>query len=197
MILKDAFGQKEPQSEARRSIIALVRMSALLARDTHDDEGEEDKEEDANSSVYDSVERGALSDGAPSFESFHARLDRQNEHLSGEAKREFQKRWGFAPEYDALDSQSNIFGSDREVVSGISAKMWSTLCSSQNENKTRKQMLSKAIKEASQFSNEKIQKLKLASDIQVGLEIMHLFIIDLLGLVPDFILILNMLCNRH
>jgi len=47
--------------------------------------------------------------------------------------------------------------------------------------KTRKQALAEIIEDVSAMSKEKIKKLQLASDEQVGLEIMHLFIIELLG----------------
>ena len=179
MILKDMFEHKVPPSESRRCVVAPVRRSVLLAAGDSRAEGEEEENE---SSLYDSVERGGMGDhgDTASFNSFYAMLCKQCENLNGDSKSEFQERWGFAPEYDALDNQSNVFGSDNEVVSGISAKIRSVLCS-RNENKTRKHILSKAIEETSQFSKEKITKLKVASDMQVGLEIMHLFIIDLLG----------------
>lgn len=182
MILKDIFERKEPQSETRRSIIAPVRMSVLLARDTNEDE--EEHMTGSDSFVYDSVERGDMRDdnAIPSFESFQAELHKQNEQLSAVAKREFQKRWGFVPDYDASGSQSDIFGSDDGINSGVSAKMRNALCLKKRIN-SRQQILSNAIEETCQFSDEKIKKLKVATDIQVGLEIMHLFIVDLLGLV--------------
>ena len=173
MMLKNVFDQQESgASGTRRSIIAPVRMSVLLATNINE-EGENE------SSVYDSVERGDMSD-ATSFDSFYAMLHKQWEHLTGQAKSEFQERWGFESGYDSADSESNIFGSDHDVPSGISLKIRSKLCCN-NERKTRKHVLSEAIGEISQMSTEKISKLKLASDMHVGLEIMHLFIIDLLG----------------
>ena len=177
MILKNVFEEQDAgASRTRQSIIAPVRMSLLLATNTN-----EDGEEENDSSLYDSVERGEMGDGeAVSFDSFYAMLHKQSEHLTGQAKSEFQERWGFEPAYDSSDSESNIFGSEHDVPAGISLKIRSKLCCNK-EIKTRRHVLSMAIDETSQMSTEKISKLKLASDMHVGLEIMHLFIIDLLG----------------
>jgi hypothetical protein len=102
--------------------------------------------------------------------------------LTGSAKKEFQERWHLKPEFDIPNSESDIFSSDNVVASGMSATMRRILFC-WKEKKTRKQILTEAIESTSQFSKQKIEKLKVASDIQVGLEIMHLFIIDLLGYV--------------
>jgi hypothetical protein len=103
--------------------------------------------------------------------------------LSGPAKVDFQERWGVDSHYDASDTQSNMFGSSHDVSSGISSKLRRKLSCGKGSKKTRDVVLAKAIAEASHFSNEKIAKFKIASDMHVGLEIMHFFIIDLIGWV--------------
>ena len=159
-------------------------MSVLLTTNTTE-EGEGEQEEGNGSSLYDSVERGEMSGGeATSFDSFFAMLHKQNEHLTGHAKSEFQKRWGFDSGYDSSDSESNIFGSEHDVPTGISLNIRRKLCCHKHM-KTRKHLLLEAIVETSQISTDKIGKLKRASDMHVGLEIMHHFIIDLLGYAPS------------
>ena len=178
MMLKNVFERQESgASNTRQSIIAPVRMSVLLATHTNEEDGENE------SSVYDSVERGDMrDDDAASVDSFYAMIHKQCEHLTGQAKKEFQERWGFDSGYNSFaNNDSNIFGSDDDVATTLSIiKIRRKLCCNK-EVKTRKHVLSGAIEEASQASTEKISKLKLASDMHVGLEIMHLFIIDLLG----------------
>ena len=166
MILKDAFAPKEPKAVTRTSIIVPRRVSALLATDTDDEY-----------SLFDTAERGEMNDASEtSFNSFYAMLRKQDEYLSGEARADFQERWGAGLEYDASDKQAT----NRSVPSGISAKIRRKLSWGKDKT-TRTQVLSAAIEETSHISNEKIAKLKIAPDIHVGLEIMHHFIIDLLG----------------
>ena len=156
-------------------------MSRLLATQISDDDDGDDVGDD-EVALYDTAERGELGGGdVSSFDSFYASLQQQSEVLSGPAKVDFQERWGVDSHYDPSDNQSNMFGSSHDVPSGISSKLRRKLSCRQGSKKTRDVVLAKAIAEASQFSNEKIAKLKIASDMQVGLEIMHFFIIDLLG----------------
>lgn len=191
MVLKNAFENKELESEsgpastpARRSVMSVLRASEM------DDEGENE------SSLYDTVERGGVrmsGDAVASFDSFCAVLYKQSEHLSGHAKAEFQARWGcdshqHDSQHEAGDSQRNthIFGSAKhEVPSGRSAKLRgvykSMSCWETESKRTRKLILSQAMEETSQLSRDKLSKLEVASDMHVGLEIIHQFIIDLLG----------------
>jgi hypothetical protein len=172
MMLTNSFADKVPASAARRSMITPISVSTLLATDTSENE---------EFSLYDSVERGDMDagvDDGSSLGAFFAMLYKQCAFLNGPAKTEFQERWGIK---SAVDNQAEMFGSDDEAVpSGIFFKIWNKVCF-WKKKKTREQILSEAILETSQSSNEKIKKLKVAPDIQVGLEIMHLFIIDLLG----------------
>jgi hypothetical protein len=114
--------------------------------------------------------------------------------LTGSALKEFQERWHLDPKFDISNSESDIFSSDNVVASGISATTRRILFC-WKEKKTRKQILTEAIESTSHFSKEKIKKLKGASDIQVGFEIMHLFIIDLLGYV--FVDLHSCVCAKY
>lgn len=116
-----------------------------------------------------------------SFQAFYTKLYLQNMLLTGDERIEFQERWGFDSEYDTLNSESSIFKEDNVIPAGVADKIRNHLYFCFTRRRTRRQILSEAIDETYHFSNEKIRKLKVASDIQVGLEIMHLFIIDLLG----------------
>jgi hypothetical protein len=42
-------------------------------------------------------------------------------------------------------------------------------------------LIKKEIRKVHEITEEKYQKLKLATDVQIGLEILHLFLMDLLG----------------
>jgi hypothetical protein len=117
---------------------------------------------------------------AATLPAFYTQVYEQSERLHGAAKKEFQERWDLDLEYDVSDQQSNMFGSDNIVPSGISANVRKMLFCAK-ENRTRKLILSEAIEATSQFSKERIRKLKVASNAQIGLENLHLFIIDLLG----------------
>ena len=163
-----------------------------VVRKCHSQNKEEEKSDEVHTgdgmhhvaSLYDVVESGAMHDDSgtlTSLETFYAHLHKQNQHLSGDDQCEFQERWGFDPSYGGTSNHSDIFGCTQEVTSGVSSKVRRILSCCQKENQTRQDILSKAMKETARFSNDKINKLKLASDVQIGLEIMHLFIIDLLG----------------
>ena len=168
MLLKDVFETKESKSESQRSLLSVLRST-------------DSNEEEIGSSVYNTVERGGMSEGdaVASFHSFCVSLYKQSEHLSDQEKVEFQVRWGLnSSAYDDID---DMFGSvEHNIPSGYSNKVrkkmtcWKT-------KKSRKLVLSKAKGETSQLSCERIRKLTAASDMHTGIEIIHQFIVDLLG----------------
>lgn len=179
LILKDVFVPKplEFETTRRNSCVNPEHMSVLLATD---------EDEYMRRSLYDSVEKGGMdknSDTAASFESFCAMLHKQNDLLNGPAKKEFQSRWGVNFDYDDnYESNTAIFGvSDHEIASGMSSNLKFKLPCRKTLRKSQRDILSEAIKETCQYSSEKYGKLKVVSNVQKGLEIMHLFIIDLLG----------------
>jgi hypothetical protein len=173
MILKGVFDHQESTSDTRTSVIVPTSMSRLLRTDidSHDE-----------ASPYDSAERGqSETENLVSIDSFFSMLQEQCELLQGPARKDFEERWG-------LDADSYSAGNQPNpdvvpVQSRMSAKWKRSLCCSKqhNRNTRRKQIISSAIEKTTQVSNEKIHKLRIASDLQVGLEVMHLFIIDLLG----------------
>lgn len=130
-----------------------------------------------SNSAHDSAERGELECvDTSSFESFYVLLLEQCKLLDGPAKVEFEKRWG-------LDADSEHLVQDL-VPSGVTAKLRLLFCcesQSQSRTTSRKEIFRMAIEETVEFCDAKIRELKICTDIQVGLEVMHLFIIDLLG----------------
>jgi hypothetical protein len=173
MMLKDDFNKTVPATETRSSRITGNRLSSLYVTDRNDE-----------ASLYDAVERGELDDpDSVSMHSLCRKLHAQSEELTGSAKREFQEQWQLDPKLNTSNRESSMFISDNVVPSGMSAAVRRILFFWKEKKKTRKQILTEAIEATSQFSKQKIKKLKGASNIQVGLEIMHLFIIDLLGYV--------------
>lgn len=143
-------------------------------------------------SMYDSAERGGApveesNSDASLFASFCALLFTQCERLDGYTKAEFQDRWGLDVQYSALDPQSSMFGrgeSDFDSTDDVSVPAFGgrmICCAKRAPKQSRKCLLSSAITKVAQDSREKVRKLKTATDVQIGLEIMHLFIIDLLG----------------
>lgn len=156
MILNDVFNSK--------GLICKDERPRVLVKRTSDE--------------YDAVESGGMARNREStINYFYATLLRQSELLSGSAKAEFQGRWGLDPGHDALNPQSpSLFDADN-VVSLRSKR--NSLCG--RKLHTRRRLVSEAMATASRHAEEKVKKLKTATDIHVGLEIMHLFIIDLLG----------------
>lgn len=180
MMLKDVFDQHKAKSFHRslKNTPAYMLHGTDTDRDTAHARDQQDE-----ASLYDSAERGEMVENkATSFRSFYAMLSAQCEHLHGAERIEFQERWGFDSDADIFQNELNLHGGSNQhvVSSGVSAKLRLQLCC-QSRRTSRKRVLSKAIEDATQATNEKIHKLKIASDMQVGLEIMHLFIIDLLG----------------
>lgn len=120
----------------------------------------------------DAAERGNIISGLDpsSFKEFHSRLLKQCEQLEGIEKQEFLQRWGLWNE------------SHGDVSSGMSS-MFRNIFSSKRSGQdcSRKELLEKALAEVTEFSEDKIRELQIATDVQIGLEIMHCFIIDLLG----------------
>jgi len=132
-------------------------------------------------SLHDAEERGELNGAYLAASAlFFKQLCDQSEQLDGSLKKDFQERWALVPNYDGFNTQSGMFASDDVVSSGTSASIRGMLFCGKVK-KTRKQALAEIIEDVSAMSKEKIKKLQLASDEQVGLEIMHLFIIELLG----------------
>ena len=173
LVLKDVFDKETTNSAHSETRDKPSGVPRTLVVDSTTDEN--------RLSLYDTVERGEMSDRHfICYDDFYAKLYTQNRQLSGVEQIEFQERWGFDAKYDSLDSHSNIFGSDQEAPSSIAAKIMKNLPCFRS-NTTRRMVLTEAIEETCHISNEKMNKLKVASDMHVGLEIMHLFIIDLLG----------------
>jgi hypothetical protein len=119
---------------------------------------------------YDSAESGLVRDAdMNSFGDFSSKLFKQYDCLSGEMKREFVERWGLE---ESTGGSHGAMYPDLVVPSGIG-------CSKRHVS--RQVTISRTLEETKKISGHKISKLRMASDIQVGLEVMHLFVIDLLG----------------
>jgi hypothetical protein len=182
----DATVRKVPPGVVRSYAVTAMVLKDQFDTNKNPEGGVLATETETNdeASLYDAVERGAFNDAASaSFRSFCVMLHKQSEQLTGPDKIDFDARWGCDSEfYEALEhqNQTSVFHSDHDVPSGIAAKIRNKLffCKAY---RTRKRILSDTIEETRQLSKEKIKKLRVASDMQVGLEMMHLFIIDLLG----------------
>jgi len=132
------------------------------------------------SSQYDSAERGQIGEDT-SFNAFSAKLFEQCELLSGAEKVEFQGRWGISGMSEGEDGLSAFRESAHDVSFGSRSSLSSKLCGRGKRQKCRAQELAGAIQETASSGQEKLSKLKLAMNVHIGLEVMHLFIIDLLG----------------
>ena len=137
-----------------------------------DDHEFEDMDMDASRFQYDSMERGGGT-SSNGINYFTAEVLRQYDQLNEYSRREFRERWGFELYSDDIwGSKSRQRKKKRSVISSI--------CGTYH-NANRKDILSKELAEVEQESERKIAKLSIAPDSHIGLEIMHLFIIDLLG----------------
>ena len=129
---------------------------------------------DSSSFHCDALERG---DGTPSkgFDGFTTEVLQQYDQLHEYSRREFRERWGFKP--DAEDAWGH-----RPRRRKLKKTIISALCGTRH-GATRKDMLLNAMTEVEKESERKVVKLSVAPDSHIGLEIMHLFIVDLLGYV--------------
>ena len=96
----------------------------------------------------------------------------QYEQLSDEMKCDFENRWGFV-----ADNGSNIW--DDGFGRRWSWRNYTSRICGVRIN--RKDELSIAMEKVKMESEQKIAKLHMAPDNHIGLEVMHMFIIDLLG----------------
>lgn len=179
MILKDDFDKDSSTSTSmRRATRVLRQWQSVGSGDGHDHDQIQ----------LDLAERGeAVGSGEGSlFDCFCVGLDEHGKKLSEEAKSEFMTSWGLRVGHDVgcdRDS-SGVFVDDHMVKSGVTAVSSSRRggwCGGANSATSRRQVLSAAIDQTAQEARDKIKKLTLATDAHVGLEIMHLFIVDLLG----------------
>jgi hypothetical protein len=175
-----------PDAETRRiplSVIDAHDSTSMLLKDVFDSKKVDQSERFSfhNSSrgeeevcVFDSAERGEVgAEDTTSFDSFTSRLLAQSEQLQGEAKIEFEERWGFGTDFYMSDIERAITSRERRGSMGVIER--------QARDDARKDVLSRAIEITTITSNEVIAKLKIVADVHVGLEIMHVFIMDLLG----------------
>lgn len=123
--------------------------------------------------LCDAAENGVINDLDPdSFDDFYSRFQDQCEQLEGTEKVEFLERWG-------LQITSNH---DEHAIPVVTSRLEACSCLTiANRDKPHREVLANMLKNVAEFSSEKINELKVATDVQVGLEVMHYFIIDLLG----------------
>ena len=134
-----------------------------------------------DTSPYESAEKGQIGVDN-SFDSFTLKLFEQCKRLRGSEKIEFQNRWGIDFESDNQNALTLFRKSTNDVVAGVhSSKSGNWRCRPTKHQDPRAAVLDRAIKQTVASAKHRISKLKIASDVHVGLEVMHLFIIDLLG----------------
>ena len=121
---------------------------------------------------HDIIERG---DGTSSkgFHRFTTEVLEQYDQLNEYSRREFRERWGFKPNADDVwDYKPQRRKLKKSIIAAACGARYRA---------TRKDILSKTITDVEKESESKVAKLSIAPDSHVGLEIMHLFIVDLLG----------------
>lgn len=178
-----------PHAETRKfskTVVLSHASTALLLKGAFESQADYHQQRaralSKESSMYDSVERGQEVEDPSSFSSFSSRLVKQSKCLDGHEKIEFQERWGLDSSQEEVDGLPCFRDSSvRGVPSGVSASGRRNLCSRRRQEESRAGVLSRAMEETTALAQVKISKLRIAPDIQVGLEVMHLFIIDLLG----------------
>ena len=162
MVLKDTFKKRSLNVDAHSKLNTQVEVASTSEPNVGDEK-----------SPYDFAEKGALL--SDEYDGFYSLLYKQCEELSGASKEEFQERWGLNPAFNGSDSYSYLFTEDLDVSSGMST--WGCC----RRKLTRRQKVLAALVEADRQANEIHKKLKTATNMHLGLEIIHLFIIDLLG----------------
>jgi hypothetical protein len=119
-------------------------------------------------------------------------LMRQYEQLCDEkTKLVFRTHWGFDPATNSFcdlslglpHSRGSISPESNNYIKVSKKRKMSSLSffHKGEDQPTRECQLSLALKQIDERTNDKIKQLKHATDMQIGLEIMHQFIIDLLG----------------
>ena len=128
---------------------------------------------DASHVQCDSMERGGRGGSCSrGIADFTTEVLQQYDQLNEYSRREFRERWGFVPNSsDVWKSKSRQRRTKTCTISSI--------CGTRHS--TRKDILSEELTKVEKESEREIAKLSIAPDSHIGLEIMHLFIIDLLG----------------
>jgi hypothetical protein len=96
--------------------------------------------------------------------------------LQGEPKVEFEERWGLNPEFYQSDSERAITSLQLLPEAPVVNRRGEERCAD-----SRKDAMSRAIEATTKESKGMISRLKIVPEAQVGFEIMHVLIIDLLG----------------
>ena len=128
---------------------------------------------DASQVQYDSMERGGRGGSCSrGIADFTTEVLQQYDQLNEYSRREFRERWGFVP------NSSDVWKS-KSRQRRMKTCTISSIC--RTHHSTRKDILSEELTKVERESEREIAKLSIAPDSHIGLEIMHLFIIDLLG----------------
>ena len=183
--LSEATARQLPQSLVRSHACACQALNSVFFKDstghsapfTNSAPNEKSTLPSTNTcnfvSCYDLAEKGDVWRYDESFDSFTTSLWKQCEQLSGASRVEFQRRWGID---DGMDENSVKLTGYR-VPCGETSKV--RIMRSMKRNKKRK--LKKMIAASSATADDKVHELRNATNVHIGLEILHLFIIDLLG----------------
>jgi len=173
--------QLKPVSKVK-SRMTVVRMSMLFKKavDVEPPESESGKEEG------DDPENKQASQ----FTEFLHVLAAQGDGLVPERKMEFEDRWG----YDSVESMASLgrlpwsrvrklsaptnTGDSDSSTMGVMFRQYHELCAwpESNENFILDELANKQ-----EEVSDKLNKLKLAKSAHVGMEVLHLFVMDLLG----------------
>ena len=137
------------------------------------DHGLDDLNMDSSQVQYDAMERGGRGGSCSrGIADFTTEVLQQYDQLNEYSRREFRERWGFVP------NSSDVWKS-KSRQRRIKTCTISSICGTHHS--TRKDILSEELTKVERESEREIAKLSIAPDSHIGLEIMHLFIIDLLG----------------
>ena len=173
LLLSGSFADAEENSsdtplDHSISVIKTGHHVALTARTRADSDD-----------LHDADERGAMSMDICPQQAFLVALTHQFKNLRGQRKAEFQARWGI------LDDQCDTWEATDSVEATELARIneWPNTISRlfSRRKMTRRDVLAAAVVNTDTKSRIQIERLRNTTDQHQGMEIMHAFIIDLLG----------------
>ena len=110
---------------------------------------------------------------ADSFRELHSDICRQRKVLHPSEYDQFDFQWGLAPTGEYIRV--------RTVTDWFSRMFSSHLRENAFRSRTAETIIRNEMDYVQDVAKEKVEKLKYASDADISLEIMHLFVLDLLG----------------
>ena len=127
----------------------------------------------SDNNVIEDVEKNGGDDS--SFTSFRAQFLQQNKQLHTSTRKTFQDHWGFDPVTQTWGEAKCAGETDQRRLKCLPNGIFNRI------KINREHVLAKSIENVRTEAQKQAKRLHLATDMQIGLEILHYFIIDLLG----------------